>query len=184
MPIEGFRVSRYRDMDTQICMPVLGASVSAEKLFDCFIDLLEPLGDTLHAVLETSHGTFSDFHEDWQRSDIDAPVLKSHFYEFEDLLLNDGCTGVAVVSASKRIEVQMDEHKILFVYAHNIKPFKRIMSRYGIPRVNDMRLIAEAEHIHHSQLRHIDDFQQLASRLGAGDSEPALSDESDYQGWY
>ena len=34
VPAEGYRLSRFRDAETQICLPVLGASVSAEKLFD------------------------------------------------------------------------------------------------------------------------------------------------------
>jgi len=44
VPAEGYRLSRFRDAETQICLPVLGASVSAEKLFDVFLELLEPLG--------------------------------------------------------------------------------------------------------------------------------------------
>ena len=36
-PAEGYRLSRFRDAETQICLPVLGASVSAEKLFDVFV---------------------------------------------------------------------------------------------------------------------------------------------------
>ena len=58
-----------------------------------------PLGPRVHAVLETSHGRLGDRHIDLRRGDIDLPVLMSHFCDFEDLLLNDGCTGVAVVSA-------------------------------------------------------------------------------------
>src|SRR4029078_2726974 len=57
---EGYPLSRFRDAETQICLPVLGASVSAEKLFDVFLDLLEPLGPSVHAVLETSHDCWGD----------------------------------------------------------------------------------------------------------------------------
>src|SRR5262249_51637287 len=57
------------------------------------------------------------------RGDIRLPVLMSPFCDFEDLLLNDGCTGVAVVAVGRRIEVQLDEHKLLFVYARDLKPY-------------------------------------------------------------
>ena len=47
VPTEGYRLSRFRDVETGICLPVLGAAVSAEKVFDIFLDLLEPLGVAL-----------------------------------------------------------------------------------------------------------------------------------------
>jgi hypothetical protein len=183
VPVEGYRLSRFRDAETRIILPVLGAAVSAEKLFDVFLDLIEPLGERVHVVLETSHDSGRDRHDDLRRGDIDRPVLMSHFCDFEDLLLNDGCTGVAVVAASRRIEVQLDEHKLLFVYARDLKPFRRVMRRYGIPRTNDLRLIAEGPHLHHSQLRHADEFHQLAARLGAADFDSVLSDENDLSEW-
>ena len=177
-PREGYRLSRFRDAETGICLPVLGAAVSAERLFDVFLELLDPLGPSVHVVLETSHGSRGDRHMDLRRGDVDLPVLMSYFCEFEDLLLNDGCTGVAVVSAARRIEVQLDEHKLLFVYARDLKPFRRVLRRFGVVRDNDIQLIAEAAHLHHSDARYEDEFQQLAARLGAADFDSVLSDES------
>lgn len=176
-PREGYRLSRFRDAETGICLPVLGAAVSAERLFDVFLELLDPLGPSVHVVLETSHGRRGDRHTDLRRGDIDLPVLMSHFCDHEELLLNDGCTGVAVVSAARRIEVQLDEHKLLFVYARDLKPFRRVLRRYGVPRENDLQLIAEAAHLHHSDSRYEDEFQQFAARLGAADFDSVLSDE-------
>src|SRR5262249_47102969 len=155
----------------------------AEKLSDVFLALLEPLGERVHVVLETSHDSGRDQHDDLRRGDIDRPVLMSHFCDFEDLLLNDGCTGVAVVAASRRIEVQLDEHKLLFVYARDLKPFRRVMRRYGIPRTNDLRLIAEGAHLHHSQLRQPDDSPPPAPRLGPADFDSVLPEEGDLAEW-
>jgi hypothetical protein len=183
VPAEGYRVSRFRDAETQICLPVLGASVSAEKLFDVFLDLLEPLGPRAHVVLETSHDSLGDRHTDLRRGDIDLPVLMSHFCDFEDLLLNDGCTGVAVVAAARRVEVQLDEHKLLFVYARDLKPYRRVLRKYGVTLQPEMRLIAEAAHLHQSDERYIEDFQQLATRVGAADFDSVLSDENDLSSW-
>jgi hypothetical protein len=177
-PREGYRLSRFRDAETGICLPVLGATVSAERLFDVFLELLDPLGPRVHAVLETSHDSRGDRHTDLRRGDIDLPVLMSYCCDFEDLLLNDGCTGVAVVSAARRIEVQLDEHKLLFVYAKDLKPFRRILRRYGVQRYNDLQLIAEAPHLHHSDERFADEFHQLAARMGAADFDSVLSDEN------
>ena len=183
MPVEGFRISRYRDAETGECFPVIGASVSAEKLFDLFLDLLEPLGEQVNVVLETSHDTRGDHHDDMRRGHIDLAVLQSHFCEFEDLLTNDGCTGVAVMSPTRKVEVQMDEHKLIFVFARNLKPFRRVLRKHGIPKLDDLRVLAEGEHFHHSQIRHQDEFQQLANRLGAADYDTVLTDESDLLGF-
>lgn len=183
VPAEGYRLSRFRDAETSICLPVLGAAVSAERLFDVFLDLLEPLGPRVHAVLETSHGRAGDRHADLRRGDIDLPVLMSHFCDFEDLLVNDGCTGAAVVAAGRRMEVQLDEHKLLFVYARDLRPFRRVLRRYGVDLVPELRLIAEAAHLHHSRPHYPDEFHQLATRLGAVDFDSVLSDENGLSGW-
>jgi hypothetical protein len=183
VPAEGYRLSRFRDAETSICLPVLGAAVSANKLFDVFLELLELLGPRVHAVLETSHGRQGDRHSDLRRGDIDLPVLMSHFCDFEDLLLNDGCTGVAVVSATRRIEVQLDEHKLLFVYARDLRPFRRVLKQHGVELVPELRLIAEAAHLHHTNPTHESEFHQLAARLGAADFDSVLSDESGFAEW-
>jgi hypothetical protein len=157
---------------------MLSAAVSAERLFDTFLALLEPLGEEVHVVLESSHGSGTDRHEDYRRNHIDAPVLASHFYDFEELLVNDGCTGVAVLAAAGPLEVQFDEHKLLHVYARDLKPFRRVLRAMGVRRRKLLPLISEAEHLHHSSDAYADQFQQLALRVGVGDFDRVFSDES------
>src|SRR5262245_10248075 len=99
-PREGFRVETYRDPGNGLEVPVLAASVSRERLFDLFLDLLDPLGEVVDVVLETSHESDGPGHRDLFREGIDLPVLKSHLCDFEDLLLHDGCTGIAVMSTT------------------------------------------------------------------------------------
>lgn len=177
IPMEGYRTSRYRDPDSKRVLPMLGAAVSAEKLFQVFLDLLEPLSDRVHVVLETSHESENNQHMDLRRGEIDAPVLMSHFCDFEDLLCNDGCTGVAVVAVGRPIEVQFDEHKLLFVYAPDLRPFKQILDSYGVPLKDDLRLIAEGPHLHHSSSEYLEEFLQLATRVGAADYDSVLTDD-------
>src|SRR5579884_1874526 len=114
-PREGYRREVYRAGGLEV--PVLAASASCEKLFGLFLALLEPLGPVVDVVLETAHQSGGAGHRDLPRTAIDLPVLQSHLLDFEDLLLHDGCTGVAVLSASGPMEVQFDEHKLLIVYA-------------------------------------------------------------------
>ena len=182
-PREGYRLERFRDPVSRRRMPMLAAAVSAERLFEVFLDLLQPLGDNVHVILETSHGNFDDCHDDLRRSDIDLPVIASHFCDHEDLLMNDGCTGVVVIAEDRPIEVQFDEHKLLFVYAHDLKPFRRILRSHGVRRHDDLHLIAESEHLHHTTADYEEEFRQLCCRVGAGDFESVLSDESGWMGY-
>ena len=96
------------------------AAVSKEQLFETFMDLLDPLGSVVDVVLETSHNRDSRGHTDLYREHIDMPVLKSILWEYEDLLVNDGCTGLAVLNPGVPQEIQFDEHKLLIVYGDEL----------------------------------------------------------------
>jgi hypothetical protein len=171
VPREGFRLDTYKDAKAGLQVPVLAASVSRERLFDLFLALLEPLGGTVDVVLETSHQSEGGNHKDLFREGIDLPVLMSHFCDYEDLLVNDGCTGVAVIATSEPMEVQFDEHKLLVVYARDLEPFERILRQAGIDRDDKLKLITEGEHLHSTDERHQDAFERLCTRVGIG--EPA-----------
>jgi hypothetical protein len=171
VPQQGFRVDVYRDARTRLNVPVLAAAVSREQLFDVFLALLAPLGEAVDVILETSHHTDGRRHKDLYREHIDLPVLMSYFCDYEDLLLNDGCTGVAVISRMGPMEVQFDEHKLQIVYARDLSPFERVLRDFGIPRNDSLRLITEGEHLHSTDRHYLDQFEQLSCRLGMG--EPA-----------
>lgn len=177
LPREGYRVRIYRDRAAALRLPMLSASVSAEKLFDCFLDLLKPLGELVHVVVETSHNRDADDHLDFRRTHIDRSVFASHCCEFEDLLLNDGCTGVAVLSTRGPLEVQFDEHKLLHVYAPDLKRFRRVLRRYEVRRTPDLQLITDGEHLHHTTDDYEDTFKQFCTRVGVAEFDRVLSDE-------
>jgi hypothetical protein len=170
VPREGFRIDNYRDRRAGLEVPALVAAVSRERLFELFLELLEPLGPVVDLVLETSHESAGTGHRDLYRHFIDMPVLVSQFYDFEDLLLNDGCTGLAVVSKDRPMEVQFDEHKLLVVYARNLAPFTRILLQAGVKRDDQLKLITEGEHLHTTDPRHALAFQDLCCRLGVADA--------------
>ncbi len=169
-PREAFRVETYRDEKAGFQVPVLAASLSRDKLFDAFLDLLDPLGDVVDVILETSHETDGSRHVDLFRESIDLPIFKSHCCDFEDLILNDGCTGLAVMSTNGPMEVQFDEHKLLVVYTADVRPFAQILRDYGVVRDDKLRLITEGEHLHSTDPRHRRQFEQFCYRLGVGEA--------------
>ena len=168
VPREGFRIEVYRDPRAGLEVPVLAAAISRERLFDLFLELLAPLGDTVDVVLETSHDNEGNGYRDLYREQIELPILMSHLCDFEDLLVNDGCTGVAVISNDEPMEVQFDEHKLLVIYARDLEPFERILRQAEVARDDEMRLITEGEHLHSTDPHYGDTFEQLCYRLGIG----------------
>ncbi len=166
VPTTGYRQEFYHDAETNTKVPVLMASASREKLFDVFLDLIEPLGNVVDVVLESSHERETRGHQDLYREHIDMPVLKSVLCEFEDLLLNDGCSGLAILNPNQPSEVQFDEHKLLIVYGNSLEEFERIFQSHGIPLKKDMRFITEAEHVHSSCDSYVLKFTELQTELG------------------
>lgn len=175
VPREGYRRQMYSDAKRRLRIPTLAAAMSRDDLFPALMDMIESLGEVVDVVLETSHETSGGEHIDLYRERIDLPVLMSHLYDFEDLLLNDGCTGIAVLSTVKPIEVQFDEHKLLIVYARKLRPFERILKRYGLRHDPELRLITEGEHVHHTSTYWRERFEQLCYRLGIEEPSETLS---------
>lgn len=170
VPREGYRIGTFRDTKAGIEVPVLVAAISRERLFEVFVDLIDPLGELVDVILESSHQSEGSGHTDLHREQIDLPVFKSHCYDYEDLLLNDGCTGLAVISASGPMEVQFDEHKLLVVYAQDLTPFQDILDEAGIERDDRLKIITEGEHLHSTEPHFAEQFDQLCYRLGVGEA--------------
>lgn len=170
VPREGYRRDVYCDPESGNTMPVLAASVSADRLFDVFMDLLDPLGEVVDVVMESSHDSEPGSHADLYREHMDTVILKSTLYDYESLLMNDGCTGLAALNPGGPMEVQFDEHKLLFVYAHDLEPFEEILKGYGLRRDDTLKFISEAEHLHSTDDEHRDQFDELLYRLGIDDN--------------
>jgi hypothetical protein len=166
VPKQGFRHDHYVDEETKNKVPVLMAAASREQLFDLFIELLEPLGHEVDVVLETSHNRDSAGHTDLYREHIDLPILKSVLYDYEELLMNDGCTGIAVLNPAIPQEVQFDEHKLLIIYGNPLQTYEDLLRQYNVGCDDKMKFVTEAEHVHSSSDKYFEQFEELKMRLG------------------
>jgi hypothetical protein len=166
VPTQGYRHDSYRDEQSHTTVPVLMAAVSKEELFETFMDLLDPLGSVVDVVLETSHNRDSHGHTDLYREHIDVPVLKSVLWEFEDLLVNDGCTGLAVLNPYVPQEIQFDEHKLLIIYGDALTEYEDVFRQRRVACDDQLKFITEAEHVHSSSDRYAQQFDELKMRLG------------------
>lgn len=166
VPRAGYRFDSYVDQQTGVKIPVLMAAASREKLFDLFLDLLEPLGEEVDVVLETSHAKAGRGHDDLYREHIDLPILKSVLCDHESLLLDDGCLGIAALNPGVPLEVQFDEHKLLIMYGQELDQFEEVIAGYGLRRDDSLKFITEAEHVHSSRDEFAQEVEELKYRLG------------------
>jgi hypothetical protein len=166
VPCQGYRHDYYRDEQNRNSVPVLMAAVSNERLLDTFMELLDPLGFTVDVVLETSHSRHNKGHTDLYREHIDLPVLKSVLWEYEDMLVNDGCTGIAVLNPDIPQEIQFDEHKLLIVYGDQLQEYENVLRERSVGCDEKIRFITEAEHVHSSSDTYARQFDELRMRLG------------------
>ncbi|MFZ4732327.1 MAG: hypothetical protein ACOYK7_07280 [Pirellulales bacterium] len=166
VPRAGYRHDSFVDSQANR-LPALVAAVTSENLFDTFLDLLQPIGDVCDVILETAHDRPRGDHVDLVRHGIERTVLESVLWDFDDVLLDDGCTGIAVMHPQLPLEVQFDAHKLLVVYAPETAPFERILRARGVPADQSIRFLFQAEHVHASHSRLARRFEELANRLAA-----------------
>lgn len=166
IPSAGYRHDVYRDEDGKNEVPVLMASVTSQRVLDTFMELIEELGPVVDVVLETSHGHRAGQHTDLYREHIDMPILQSILWDYEDLLVNDGCTGIAVLNPRLPQEVQLDEHKLLIIYGSELSSYEKILGSNDVPCREEMRFLTEAEHVHSSNESYTRMFEELKMRLG------------------
>ncbi len=163
--IEGYRRDSYPDGSPSEQKPMLTAAISRERLFDVFMELLQPLGTMADVILESSRAQTNSQPVESYREQIDMPVLESFLWEFEDLISNDGFTGVAVLNPQRKMEVQFNEHKLLFIYAGALSPFEDLLDRLAVRENDAMKFVFESRHVHLSSPGYVEQFDQLSTRL-------------------
>ena len=180
-PCQGYRHDVYVDEETGAKVPVIMASASREILFPLFMDLVSKLGPVVDVVLETSHSSDNGAHTDMYREHIDAPVLTSSLWNYEQLLTNDGCTGIAVLNPRTPQEVQFDEHKLLIIYGSPLEQFEYVLESRGVTCKPNMQFITEAEHVHSSSEAFEIEFGQLRTDLGLDGAFERDAEDHGYQ---
>lgn len=165
-PAQGYRHDTYIDEESNAKVPVIMAAASKQTLFPLFMSMIQRLGTVVDVVLESSHDAGSGGHVDMYREHIDMPVLTSILWDFEDLLLNDGCTGIAVLNPNTPQEIQFEEHKLLIVYGSPLEPYEFTLESHGVTERENMKFITEAEHIHSSSEHYASRFNELRTALG------------------
>ena len=178
-PTQGYRHEVYVDEESNSRVPVVMSAASRDKLFPLFMQLIQKLGPVVDVVLESSHAGRGNKHVDLYREHIDMPVLTSVLWDYEDLLLNDGCTGIAVLNPNTPQEIQFEEHKLLIVYGSPLEQFEFVMEQHGVCENQNMKFITEAEHVHSSTDEYARRFNELRTDLGLDGSQAVHDQEQE-----
>ena len=176
---QGYARSRHYDESKGSFLPVLEIAVHSENLIDVFVTLTNKLAEELKEeeeyssvseyltlIFESSHLT-QEGHEDWLAIITDPIVLESQIYQFEDLLLKDGKTGISVCSFSTKNEVHLSEDKIIYVFGKDLEGFESLLEENGIERDDKMYFLNEHAHSNNSKPDYHAKFLELVQDADA-----------------
>ncbi len=167
---DGYRESTYLDQEDGTHIPVITAAASREQLWELFMNLLDSLGDQPNVVLESDHDNSVDNNSQLYRERIDASVLQSVLWDYEDLLMNDGYAGIAVFDRETPRELQFTNNKTLVMYGNNLREtFGEILNDFHVPHNQEIEFVDDGEHVHSSTIEYERQFHELAKRLGVED---------------
>ena len=142
-PSEGYKIDKWKIPDgrTQSRITI---SASAEKILDIYDDLAKQLGDTCGIVVEDYR--VKQGHIDHFGYSKDLFVIRSVLVDFEEFILNDGFVGIAIWSDFTQAGVQLTVHKIIMIYAFEIRSFLRVLARYGLREDPELKFLFEDFH--------------------------------------
>ncbi|TSC59124.1 MAG: hypothetical protein Greene041619_146 [Candidatus Peregrinibacteria bacterium Greene0416_19] len=173
IPQEGFRFDSYKDDRSRKEIPLLVAAVSREKLFDVFMRVTEEIcrdAPLVDVVLETSHDSNGSAHMDLRSEEMDPVVARSKLWDFADILMDDGCTGIAVIPHISPVrELQFDEHKLLIVYGQRetLNQARKVLEDEGVAENPGLKVITDGEHLHSTSPEFNQRFREMCYAFGA-----------------
>ncbi len=162
---EGYRRQFYHDDVHHEKIPMLIAAISSPRLFSAFLSLSDLLGPTVDVILESSLPLAEE--SQYLREQIDLPVLQSILWDYEDLLMGDGHTSVAILNQDRSLELQLDEHKLIAVYSESFQAIETALSEWQIPVDEQLTLVTEQPHQHGTSDEFPELFEKFVRQLSA-----------------
>lgn len=158
-PREGYRY----DFNLHLQLGIIIAQVSAPKLFDVFWDLVRTLGDSLEVILEL-HSVVKPV-QYFRRVGVEFETLSRDAREYADVFVDDGFTGLSVMSTNHPREVFLDDHKLLILVGSPQEIYERVLAKHGVPFRRNLKLISETEHVHRGWIPTANRFNEFRDRL-------------------
>ena len=187
----GFQRATYFD-EVSGRLQVVIVSQTKEHLFELFTSLIEELlriekikRAGLKAVFESRHipddvtgfgkkygcSDNSPYYADFLTRKIDPITFLSTLYDFEELITNDGFTGVSILSDLAFSELRLDVHKAILFFSKYPKLVGKIitfLTKSGVHELpTNVNTIAEKPHVHIGHSTYNAEFERLITLTGA-----------------
>lgn len=140
----------------------LTVATTAEKLLELLLEALAFMGDDIKIVIQS---TREHCMRGFETAFPDPVMIESAFRTYDDVLLGDAYTGVAIVDEIAPAEIRLDEHKTLVV--HNAPRFERFLRAQQIPTRETMPFVADVTHDHLADPELDERFDTLLTDIGA-----------------
>lgn len=148
----------------------------------------ERIMPTLYRLIEVAHQESSEvqfFVDSFTREDHNARTslwtpevslvqVKKMLKQFEDLILNEGLHAYALRTPSGELEIQLDDHKLILIYAESdalVAKLACLLEDMGLTNDPILPLIIEKDHTHHSLIHHQTAMDQLIRALELSPAE-------------
>ena len=187
----GFQRATYFDQVSGVLQVVI-INETKSLLFDLFTDLAEELlkiekvkRSCIDVVLESRHipddktgfgkkydcCDRAEFFTDFVASHVDPVSFLSKLFDFEDLIMNDGFTGVSLLAIAAFCELRLDVHKVISVFSKRPNVAERMaafLKKRGVAQLPiQAHTVAEKPHVHIGHSNYKDRFDQFVESVGA-----------------
>jgi len=177
VPKTGFKCELMQE-EREGQVPVIVISASGEILFRLFLDIISLLHGKVVVRLCLTHGGVPMSStgkwlscREFLRHKIDFAELKRILLGFENFLLDDGRTSIAISNYDEidRVEIQFDEHKIIRVcnWPAISDELSMILKKYRIPQDPKMEFIDSVEHVQQISENSEEKLEELVDAIGA-----------------
>ncbi len=152
---EGYEV-QWRDEDDPPHY-FFHAQVSVLRLERLLPAALRALPRFCHAVLEVRRSDAE------MESDPDSPAVDRFVSEllprgdmlavlerYSFALLHDGMVGFGAYDPGSALEVFLDDHKLLSLFAPSMEPFEQMLAAHRVPHRRELHTMLDVDHEHHT----------------------------------
>lgn len=173
------RITTYDDGKK---VPAIAITVSYGSLFDFYCSLAtfvfkrQAYNSIVWVGLRSHHEPFSKENPQiLNRENIDLAIVLDAFRDFMGVIIDDGYSVISLASRNGTVSVQLDEHGLIVFYDRSKKHINTIaifLTGLGLKEDPELKTVNEyAGHSHTSTTQLRDQFNELASSIGACDDE-------------
>ena len=163
IPREGYLIEEVMSV-SGAPMDRITISVSEEKIYPLFDDLLILLGERVTVVVEDYLDDEID-HVDYYAYEKENIIVCSILTEYENTFVKDGFIGVSVYDDFTSEEVKITDHKTINIFSFDITRFLGVLTLHEIKKDDILPFFYNKHHFHHVISNHKEVFESLKRAL-------------------